>query len=343
MASEIIVNIKAIYAQNYQEKMLDKYKHQLKRSTLIPLWIGMRTGLFYGVAVFILQSLVGVIYYTASVLMIRGHVFNGLDLNILFIVIIWTGLNIGNNFYYSADLAEGKLAAKNLFAILDTPDEEQTHEKGNALTETTETTEEHPQQPTQKKGKIEFRNVSFAYPNSHSSSTRGGLVLRNLSLTIEAGQKVAIVGPSGCGKSTLVQLLLGFYPHSGCVLLDGVSSREHALYEYRRNFATVSQMPDLFVGSVSANVRYSLPASDQQTLAAAAVACAFDVSLPPAEQSQQIAAFLGKSTGSKGSTKISGGEKQRVAIARAVLKDAPVLVLDEGTASLDGDTERRVR
>ncbi|WMT57660.1 ABC transporter ATP-binding protein [Truepera radiovictrix] len=176
------------------------------------------------------------------------------------------------------------------------------------------------------RGELRLENVSFAYRG-------GGEVLRGLSLTLRAGQTTAIVGATGAGKSTLIKLLLRFYdPQSGRVTLDGHDLRTLKRHDLRRAIGYVSQDVFLFHGTVYDNIAYGDPdASREAVIRAAKVAEAHDfiTALP-----------FGYDTivGERGQ-KLSGGQRQRISIARAVLKDPPILILDEATSAVDNETE----
>lgn len=179
-------------------------------------------------------------------------------------------------------------------------------------------------------GQIRFEQVSFGYQ-------QGGAVLHAIDFTAEPGQTVALVGPTGAGKSTVVGLVARFYdPQRGRVLLDGHDLRELRLDALRRNISVVLQDVFLFNGSVRENIRFSRPeASDAEIEAAARAANAheFIVALPQG---------YGTLVGERG-VKLSGGQKQRLSIARAVLKDAPILILDEATSAVDTATEHAIQ
>jgi ATP-binding cassette subfamily B protein len=175
-------------------------------------------------------------------------------------------------------------------------------------------------------GAVSFRNVSFGYE-------QGRAVLQDVSFEIGPGTRLGIVGTTGAGKTTLISLLTRFYdPAAGQVLLDGVDLREYKLADLRNQFAIVQQEPVLFSTSIAENIAYACPgASEEDIIAAAGAANAheFIVNLPDGYQTR---------VGERG-MRLSGGERQRIALARAFLKDAPILILDEPTSSVDVRTE----
>ncbi|MGI9119270.1 MAG: ABC transporter ATP-binding protein [Acidimicrobiales bacterium] len=180
------------------------------------------------------------------------------------------------------------------------------------------------------KGRVEYRNVSFQY--------RGGQpVLSDVSFTIEPGTKLALVGESGEGKTTLANLLLRFYePSQGTICIDGSDVATVSQASLRRAVGVVFQDPALFSGTVAENITYGqTDVSVDKVVAAAQAANAHDfVERLPQGYETQI--------GERG-VKLSGGQKQRIAIARALMKDPPILVLDEATSSLDSKAEREVQ
>ncbi|MGH6714812.1 MAG: ABC transporter transmembrane domain-containing protein, partial [Bradyrhizobium sp.] len=186
--------------------------------------------------------------------------------------------------------------------------------------------------PRPARGDVSFDNVSFAYP------ARPGLPTTDrVSLSVRAGEKVAIVGPSGAGKSTLFHLLLRFYdPASGAICFDGVPIRTADPQALRSDIALVPQDPVVFAASARDNIRFGRPdAGDAEVERAAELAHAteFIVRLPEGFETQ---------LGERG-VMLSGGQRQRIAIARAILRDAPLLLLDEATSSLDAESETLVQ
>lgn len=192
--------------------------------------------------------------------------------------------------------------------------------------------DEEPDYPHLKNPFADSTSVAIALQNIHFSYTGGQEILKGLSLTISAGQKIALVGASGGGKSTLVQVLLGLYQaEQGKVLFDGVPVEQIGLDRVRENVATVLQHPALFNDSVRGNLTLGREFSDQQLWQALHVA-----QLEPFVR--QLDEGLDTVVGRQG-VRLSGGQRQRLAIARMVLTDPKVVILDEATSALDAETE----
>jgi ATP-binding cassette subfamily B protein len=171
------------------------------------------------------------------------------------------------------------------------------------------------------RGKIELRRVTFAYPGRPP-------VLRDTSLVIPPGRTTAIVGTTGAGKTTIAKLLMRFrHPDQGRVLLDGTDVRTLALSDLRRAIGYVTQEPFLFDATIAENIRYgTFSATEDQLVAAART-------LPDGYATR---------VGERG-TALSGGQKQRIALARTILRNPPVIILDEATSAIDNETEATIQ
>ena len=210
----------------------------------------------------------------------------------------------------------GIASAQRLFVVLDAADEPDTGTRGLQRAE----------------GLLEFRDVTARYPGQARPAMEG------VSFVARPGTVTAIVGRSGSGKSTLIKLIPRFYePESGQILLDGHPVQEYRLADLRRQIALVGQQVVLFDGSIAQNIAYGeLQDSNAERLQQAIVGA------NAREFVEQLPQGVDAQVGAKGG-RLSGGQRQRIAIARAMLKDAPILILDEATAALDNESERLVQ
>ncbi|MCF6157298.1 MAG: ABC transporter ATP-binding protein [wastewater metagenome] len=180
------------------------------------------------------------------------------------------------------------------------------------------------------KGEIKFTNVHFAYDSTKNA-------LKNINLHIPAGTTVALVGPSGAGKSTFVKLIPRFYDiASGRITIDGWDIQDFKLNCLRRQIATVPQEPILFSGTIYENILFGKPNATEEEVQESAISAnahEFICKLPDGYQTE-----IGE-----GGLKLSGGQKQRISLARAFIKNAPILILDEATSSLDSRAENLIQ
>jgi subfamily B ATP-binding cassette protein MsbA len=217
----------------------------------------------------------------------------------------------------NADLQQAAVAADRLFEILDTHSEVQ--ERPDAIT-----------LPRFSRG-IEFRDVHFSYGEAHEPTLQG------VTFTVSAGQMLAIVGRSGAGKTTLVNLLPRFYDVSGgAILIDGRDVREATLASLRSQIGLVTQETVLFDDTVVANIAYGVPDATPAAIEAAARAAHAHDFIRHLDRDYDTM------IGERGQ-RLSGGQRQRLAIARALLRDSPILILDEATSSLDAESEALVQ
>ena len=213
-----------------------------------------------------------------------------------------------------SSIARGVSAAERLFSILDMPVERDQGRK----------------QIGRARGELSFEHVMLRYREDT------GVALDDISFVAKPGTVTAIVGRSGSGKTSLIRLVPRFYePSGGRITLDGVALDDYPLADLRRQVAMVGQKVILFDDSVGANIAYGMDASDEQIRAAAEAANAW-------EFIERMPQQLQTPVGENGAL-LSGGQRQRLAIARAILRDAPILILDEATAALDNESERLVQ
>jgi len=265
---------------------------------------------------FIILALFGtiafVVWYGARMYSLDGITWENFFAFILFSIFV--GASLGSFPEIISQLQQTAGATERLRELLDIPTERNTGTADKKLT-----------------GQISIEDLSFTYPSRPEIP-----VLINISLSLPAGQRTAIVGPSGAGKSTLFSLLLGFNdPTSGKLLFDGTDSQEISLECLRSQIAIVPQEVMLFGGTIFENISYGKPGATKEEIEAAATqANAHDFISELPESYQTL-------VGPRG-TKLSGGQRQRIAIARAILADPKILLLDEATSALDSESERLV-
>jgi len=214
-----------------------------------------------------------------------------------------------------ADLQASLASAERAFALLD---------------EVSDVTERPNARPLARAlGAVAFRKVCFAYSKDHP-------VLHDISFEIGPGTHLGITGTTGAGKTTLVSLLSRFYdPTAGQILLDGIDLRDYKLADLRNQFTIVLQEPVLFSSSIAENIAYARPGASYHDIVAAAKAANAHEFITGLPQSYETP------VGERG-MRLSGGERQRISLARAFLKDAPILILDEPTSSVDTKTEAAI-
>lgn len=214
------------------------------------------------------------------------------------------------------DYSRAQAAAKRIFGILDSTNSIQTPDNPLKINEIT--------------GQLSFENVGFSYKT-------GIPILKNINLNVPAGHTIGIAGPTGGGKTTLTKLLLRFYDVTeGVIKLEGIDIRQITLEYLRKHIALVSQDVYLFHGTIRENIGYGRAgASDAEIIEAAKKAQLHDFITTLPESYLSI-------IGERG-IKLSGGQRQRLSLARAILKDAPILILDEATSAVDTETERAIQ
>ena len=310
-----IVNVKA-FANEYYENL--RYKKSTEAIVVKAIQGGKYRGAFASFIIFCLfGAIVAVIWYGVY-LASKGQLFIG-DLIKFILYSVYVGASFGGIAELYAQIQKALGATERVFEILDEHPEDLDIFSAHTTTKRIE-------------GNVRFENIAFTYPSRKEIQ-----VLKNITLTADKGETVAIVGPSGTGKSTLIGLLLRFYdPEKGRLLIDGKDAKSYSLTDLRNNMALVPQDVLLFGGSIKENIAYGKPTATIAEIAEAArKANALDFIESFPEKFETI-------VGERG-IQLSGGQRQRIAIARAVLKDPSILILDEATSSLDSESERVVQ
>ncbi|MDE2389089.1 MAG: ATP-binding cassette domain-containing protein [Betaproteobacteria bacterium] len=314
---EVLGQIKTVQAYNHQPIDQRTFHAQVEEAFAVAKQRTLQRSLLITLVILLVMGAVGVMLWVGGLDVIEGRISAGELAAFVFYSII-VGSAVASISEVIGELQRAAGAAERTMELLQAPNRIQSPQKPHDLPAVS--------------GNIEINQLCFAYP-----SRPDVLAIDNLTLTIRAGETLALVGPSGAGKSTLFDLLLRFFDsQSGSIKLEGVDIRQLDLFELRRCFALVSQNPALFYGTIGDNLRYARPdASDAEVEAAAVAAYAheFICQLPQGYQTHLGDSGLG----------LSGGQKQRLAIARAILADAPVLLLDEATSALDAQSEHWVQ
>jgi len=307
-----VMNSKLFARMEFERQHLRRYLDREVQAARKTFWFMERMRWFQFIATLALQ--VGMIAYAASI-WVRGEISVGSFAMVasLLLMVINDVRNLSRRFLeffeYIGNITDGVGVIIRPHEITDAPDASELKVA---------------------QGEIRFENVDFAY-------AEGLEVFRGLNLTIRPGERVGLVGFSGSGKSTFVNLVLRLYDiQSGRILIDGQNVQQVTQNSLRRAVSMISQDPMLFHRSLRENVRYgSLDATDEDVQEAAQTAHAheFIESLP-----QGYDALVGER-----GIRLSGGQRQRIAIARAVLKNAPIVIMDEATSSLDSVTERHIQ
>jgi ATP-binding cassette subfamily B protein len=307
-----ITTIKSFTAEDYESARLEKESDAYRQSNTKAIAL---SAAFIPLIRMLILAAFTVLLLFGGMEAVAGRISVGAYSSLVFLVqlLLWPLTRLGDTF----DLYQRAMASTNrVMDLLDTPIAIHT---GN-ITLPVETV----------RGEVEFKNVTFAY---HERLP----VVKNLSLQIPAGHTIAIVGSTGSGKSTLVKLLLRLYELPvGSITLDGIDLQNLNLRDLRRCIGLVSQDVFLFHGTVAENIAYgSFEATEHEIMMAAKVAEAHEFIMHLPQGYETIVGERGQ--------KLSGGQRQRIAIARAVLKNPPILILDEATSAVDNETEAAIQ
>lgn len=306
-----IRQIKTYTSEQREHARFDSASEALRQASLVV----MRAWAIYNPSMNLLSSV--------GMLLITGYgayrvLHSGMELGVLVMFIVFARLlyePVGRLHQLNQLFQSGRAAGERVFEILDEP---------------IETDEGAGNSAAQVRGQVEYRNVSFSYTEERQ-------ILRDISLHARTGEMIALVGTTGAGKSTVINLLTRFYEYGeGDILIDGRSIRDFSRHDLRRSIAMVTQESFLFNGTTAENLRMGKPDATEEEMWQALEAA------NAAEFIRRMPDGLHSAVGERG-IKLSVGEKQRVSIARALLKNPPILILDEATASVDTATERLIQ
>jgi ABC-type multidrug transport system fused ATPase/permease subunit len=320
VASEAIQNMRTVRALTAETTTLELYKRYSGKRVEEQLNTGWRSSLVFGVSAAMVMVPYAIGFYVGGLMVSNGEI-DMQQMTQVLLGLILTSLGAGSALAFLPDINAAKAACHDIFELLDKPSAIDPFDESRGDIE-----------PMQ--GKVSFDNVFFAYPERPDM-----MILKGLSFTVKAGQKIALVGPSGSGKSTVMGLLLRFYdPTSGSVFIDSTNIKEVDVSSLRKLTGYVGQEPVLFDMSMDANVKYG----------------AVDDTVVTREDLERVRGqakldFVDPSNvhwdtvlGPKGGL-LSGGQKQRTAIARAMIRDPSILLLDEATSALDSASEQVVQ
>ena len=314
---ETLGQIKTVQAYNHQPIDQQQFHAQVEDAFAIAKQRTTQRALLIAIVILLVLGAVGLMLWVGGMAVIEGRISAGELAAFVFYSVI-VGSAVASISEVIGELQRAAGAAERTMELLSAPNLIQSRPDPHPLPNIA--------------GKIHLDQVCFAYP-----SRPGTLAIDHLTLTIQAGETLALVGPSGAGKSTVFDLLLRFFDcQSGSIRLEGIDIRDLDMMALRRCFALVSQNPVLFHGTIRDNLRYGRPdATDEEIAAAAEAAYAHDFicKLPQGYHTLLGDTGLG----------LSGGQKQRLTIARAILTDARILLLDEATSALDAHSEHSVQ
>jgi ATP-binding cassette subfamily B protein len=316
-AAELIGAIRVLQAFTNERLGIARFGNAVERAFAAARDSIRARAILTAFAIFLVSSSVVIVLWIGAQDVLAGHITPGRLSQFVLYAVFGAGA-LGSLSEIGGEIAQASGAAERLFEILAVPPAIVGPANPKPL-------------PLPPRGEVTFDAVRFSYPTRRTVSA-----LNDVSFHVRQGEKVAIVGPSGAGKSTIFHLLLRFYdPIAGTIALDGVPLNDLDPDNLRRSIALVPQDSVMFAASVRENIRFGRPeASDADVARAADLAHAgsFIAALPEGFDTP---------AGERGIT-LSGGQRQRIAIARAILRDAPLLLLNEATSSLDAESETQV-
>jgi ATP-binding cassette subfamily B protein len=311
VVQEVLAAARVVKAFGQEEREHTRYRDRAWTSLKARLRVTWTEGLYGCVVTFLTRGAMAGFFFIAA----RDVVNRALSMGDLVMLMAYIGQvlsplrTIGT---ILAGIESGLASARRVFFVLDQEPDVPDRADGHPLARAS--------------GRVTFRNVAFAYNTDRPA-------LHGISFDVPPGMRVGIRGKTGAGKTTLVSLLTRFYDAtSGQILLDGIDLRDYKLADLRNQFAIVLQEPVLFSTTIAENIAYGRPSASREEIIAAAEAAhvhEFITNLPEGYDTQ---------VGERGMA-LSGGERQRISLARAFLKDAPILILDEPTSSVDVKTE----
>ncbi|OQS05543.1 ATP-binding Cassette (ABC) Superfamily [Thraustotheca clavata] len=318
LLTEAINSVRTVASFTMEGNVHKTYLGHLGASAATDVKTGLGGGIGFGVSQGVMFFAIAFLFWFGGYLIVNGYTtFESMFM--VMMAIMLSSFGVGMAAQNMTDANKAKRAASSLFETIDrTPPIDCASTNGDILTTV--------------HGKIELRNVHFAYPSRPHAK-----IYENYNLVIPSGSTVALVGASGCGKSTAISLIERFYdPIEGTVFLDGVDIKTLNLQWLRTHISLVGQEPVLFAGTIADNIatgKEGATRHDVEQAAKKANAHDFIMQFPDNYDTQ---------VGDRG-VQVSGGQKQRIAIARAILRDPEVLLLDEATSALDNESERIVQ
>jgi len=315
VSQDNLSGIKEIQAFGQEDREFDKMVERCKYYSFVNIRANYANAFFYPAIEFLTSMGTVIVIGIGGYFAMRGHM-NISDIIgfLMYLGIFYQPLSVLARLF--EDVQTAYAGAVRIFEVLDADSEVKEKPDAEVLSDC--------------EGSIEFDDVSFYYNKEEP-------VLKNISFTAKPGEMIAVVGPTGVGKTTIVSLIERFYdPQDGSIKIDGKDIRDVTVESLRSQISMVLQDVFLFNGTIAENIAYSVKGATQEQIEAAAkIACADDfIRLMPDGYKTVI--------GERG-VRLSGGQKQRLSIARAVLRNTPILILDEATSSVDMETELQIQ